>query len=260
MTYMQKIKYAILPVVAAVGFAFSGLEARAQNNTMDDCATLNALHGDKQGEIRAKYMANMVRGFDATTAADEAAKKKEADVQRLERKIEQTRPVVQEVRKEAKRDEAKDSIESVSLGDKKINMFMCNYWKDFNGNDTPEFEEYVGVKRNFKKDELITYVIQFVNLKNSKYQVTIYNSKGDEVIKTEEKLIENDNQAEFYIKTETQEEFKKYLLKSGVFGSFRQVVSINGKYAGSLEFTIENKDNNVAPAQNVASGTRIEVR
>ena len=112
-------------------------------------------------------------------------------------------------------------------------VFPCNYRMDFNGNGVMEADEFVGIKRSFRKDEKISLVcITHSDLNGKLVEQKILDSNGD-LVGLNRDYLGNVNQQSCVF----DYQIIPQALKSG---SYTTIFSAEGQYLGKTEFEVSD--------------------
>lgn len=121
----------------------------------------------------------------------------------------------------------------------KPGIFICNYYKDFNGDNYIQKNEFVGVERNnFKSNEAITlgvYIPGVIPHSGLNLGIKVYSPKGELALSGKSEFrLENKHEYRWFNLSA-----KELIAKSGA-GNYCAVFSLNDVYMGKQEFSVAN--------------------
>ena len=236
----NNLRSLVFSIVIGASVLFSGSNVAAQNNILGTWARSSAMDPNSKftpdqrvGLMQAANLADLYQKNEEQAKAEEEAAKLQAKLDEINRLQQQIA-----VKKTYESSDANYSEQNTTNRGGLPNVFACNYWKDLNGNNTAENEEYGGVKKEFYQGEEIRIATKVVNQKDKTLQRFFYNSNGLNVFK-EYIQIERDNiviGVADYRPDAVQ--FAKNLGNAPI-GSYKVVNYIDGVYYGSCDYEIK---------------------
>ncbi len=144
----------------------------------------------------------------------------------------------------------------------KFYIFAANYFKDFNDDRSPSPNEYVGIKKRFRDDEMFQLILYDQRDLYGQRSLEVYSPKGEKIYERRDfkpgcsyaktlqsprvywdDHVHKDESGE-YIQVHACDQNTKrfpllpFLIEKGGYGNYKTVWKLDGKYDGSTEFEI----------------------
>lgn len=123
------------------------------------------------------------------------------------------------------------------------NFFTCNYWKDFNNDGIPDDNEFVGVKKRFRKGETLRII--GITTRGGQGRLVVNGPNGNSLHDTEFSI-----EGPRSLGTKDSDwNWVEPILNKGGIGNYSAVWYLDRKFIGSSEFEVY-EDNADSPANN----------